>query len=88
MVIQQAMAMGCAVITTDIPGPSEVIEAGKSGLLVPVKDPSALRNAMDRLYSDISLREQLASAGLQRVREKFSRERMVKLNFENRWIKD
>lgn len=88
MVIQQAMAMGCAVITTDIPGPSEVIEAGKSGLLVPVKDPSALRNAMDRLYSDISLREQLASAGLQRVREKFSRERMVKLNFKNRWIKD
>ena len=88
MVIQQAMAMGCAVITTDISGPSEVIEADKSGLLVPVKDPSALQNAMGRLYSDTYLREQLADAGVQRVREKFSRERMVKLNFENRWIKD
>ena len=88
MVIQQAMAMGCAVITTDIPGPSEVIEADKSGLLVPVKNSSALKGAMDRFCSDTCLREQFANAGLQRVREKFSRERMVRLNFENRWTID
>ena len=88
MVIQQAMAMGCAVITTDIPGPSEVIEADKSGLLVPIKDSAALNCAMDRLYSDTSLREQYVTDGLKRVREKFSRERMVKLNFQNRWTID
>ena len=88
MVIQQAMAMGCAVITTDIPGPSEVIETDRSGLLVPVKNPSALKDAMDRFCSDTCLREQFANAGLQRVREKFSRERMVRLNFENRWTID
>lgn len=88
MVIQQAMAMGCAVITTDIPGPSEVIEADRSGLLVPIKNPSALKDAMYRLYSDTCLRNQIANAGLQRVREKFSRERMVQLNFENRWTID
>ena len=88
MVIQQAMAMGCAVITTDIPGPSEVIEADKSGLLVPVKDSAALNCAMDRLYSDNSLRKQFVTDGLKRVREKFSRDRMVRLNFENRWTID
>lgn len=88
MVIQQAMAMGCAVITTDIPGPSEVIEVDKSGLLVPVKNLAALYGAMDRLYSDTSLREKFATSGLQRVREKFSRDRMVRLNFEKRWTID
>ena len=88
MVIQQAMAMGCAVITTDIPGPSEVIETDKSGLLVPVKDSAALNCAMDRLYSDNSLRKQFVTDGLKRVREKFSRDRMVRLNFENRWTID
>ena len=88
MVIQQAMAMGCAVITTDIPGPSEVIEPDRSGLLVPVKNSSALKGAMDKFCSDTCLREQFANAGLQRVREKFSRERMVRLNFENRWTID
>ena len=88
MVIQQAMAMGCAVITTDIPGPSEVIEADKSGLLVPVKDSAALNCAMDRLYSDNSLRKQFVTDGLKRVREKFSRDRMVRLNFEKRWTID
>ena len=88
MVIQQAMAMGCAVITTDIPGPSEVIEADKSGLLVPVKDSAALNCAMDRLYFDNSLGKQFVTDGLKRVREKFSRERMVNLNFEKRWTID
>ena len=49
MVIQQAMAMGCAIITTDIPGPSEVIVENESGLLVQVKDSEALQKAMRRM---------------------------------------
>ena len=84
MVLQQGMAMGCAILTTDIPGPSEVIEAGRSGLLVPPKDERALAEAMSQLLADSSLRERLAQEGLTRVRTLFNRERMVELTWQDR----
>lgn len=84
MVIQQAMAMGCAIITTDIPGPSEVIVENESGLLCPVKDPYSLQQSMVRLNEDATLREQFVKSGLKRVEEKFMRERMLELTYENR----
>lgn len=43
---QEAMAMGRAVITTDAPGCRETVQAGVNGFLVPVRDVSALANAM------------------------------------------
>ena len=84
MVIQQAMAMGCAVITTDIPGPSEVIEKDVSGLLVPPRDFTALGQAMNWLAQDGQLRERLARAGYRRVCERFGRERMLELTYQDR----
>lgn len=84
MVIQQAMAMGCAIITTDIPGPSEVIVRDESGLLVPVKDWEALKQAMEVLFNAPELKSKFVSAGLKRVRECFRREKMLELTFENR----
>ncbi|MBQ7517332.1 MAG: sugar transferase [Bacteroidales bacterium] len=84
MVLQQGMAMGCAILTTDIPGPSEVIEAGRSGLLVPPKDERALAEAMSQLLADSSLRARFAQEGLTRVRTLFNRERMVELTWRDR----
>lgn len=84
MVIQQAMAMGCAIITTDVPGPSEVIEEGKSGLLVPDHTIDELSEAMIRLGEDAGLRKSFSDAGFVRVREKFERSRMLQLTLENR----
>ena len=43
---QEAMAMGRAVITTDSPGCRETVQEGVNGFLVPVRDVSALANAM------------------------------------------
>lgn len=84
MVIQQAMAMGCAIITTNVPGPSEVIEEGKSGLLVPDHTIDELSEAMIRLGEDSTMRKSFSDAGLVRVREKFERGRMLQLTLENR----
>lgn len=84
MVIQQAMAMGCAIITTDIPGPSEVIVENESGLLVPVKNANSLRLAMERLLEDCDLRKEFVKSGLMRVREKFNRQRMIELTYHDR----
>lgn len=83
MAIQQAMAMGCAILTTDIPGPSEVIENGISGITVPSKNAEALADGMSRMEDD-KLRKSFIEAGLQRVRDKFSRSRMIQLTYENR----
>lgn len=84
MVIQQAMAMGCAIITTNVPGPSEVIEENISGLLVPDHSVDGLSDAMTRLGNSKDLQMQFASAGLERVKEKFERSRMLELTLKNR----
>jgi glycosyltransferase involved in cell wall biosynthesis len=83
MALQQGMAMGCAILTTDIPGPSEVIENRISGITVPSKDAKALAEGMQEMTDD-SLRKTFVESGLHRVRSKFTRERMIQLTYENR----
>lgn len=84
MVIQQAMAMGCVIITTNVPGPSEVIEEGKSGLLVPDHSATDLAKAMEQLGEDEEQRKAFAEAGLERVRNLFNRQRMLELTYQDR----
>lgn len=84
MVIQQGMAMGCAIITTNVPGPSEVIENEISGILVKDHSVEELTQAMDRLGKDEKLRATFVNSGLERVRRLFNRERMIELTFRDR----
>ncbi len=46
-VLIEAAAAGKPIITTDIPGCRQVVESGRNGLLVPVKNPVALSLAME-----------------------------------------
>jgi glycosyltransferase involved in cell wall biosynthesis len=49
----QAMACGCRVVSTDCPGGSrEILEDGKLGPLVPMRDPGALARAISSLLAD------------------------------------
>lgn len=52
---QEAMAMGRAVITTDVPGCRDTVDDGVNGFLVPVRDASALANAMLRFVENKNL---------------------------------
>jgi glycosyltransferase involved in cell wall biosynthesis len=50
--VLEAMSMGRAVITTDVPGCRETIVDGEQGLLVPSRDPAALAAACERLLAE------------------------------------
>ena len=59
----EAAACGRAVVTTDVPGCRDAIEAGVTGLLVPVRDPRALAEAVAELASDPARRQAMGAAG-------------------------
>jgi glycosyltransferase involved in cell wall biosynthesis len=59
-VVLEAMGMGTAVISSDCrSGPSDMIEDGINGRLVPVEDVSALAKVMAELMSQRDVRESL-----------------------------
>lgn len=84
MVIQEAMAMQLAVVTTDIPGPSEVIEDGVTGILVEPCNADSLYEGLKQMFSDTARMELMAKAGRKRCEQLFNRQRMLKLTYEHR----
>jgi glycosyltransferase involved in cell wall biosynthesis len=69
-VVAEAMACGTAVVSTDCPyGPSEIITDGLSGLLVPIRDPESLAEAIIKLLTDEALRNRLAKEGKRRSQD-------------------
>jgi len=68
LVIIEAMALECPVVSTDCPhGPAEVLEGGKCGVLVPVGDPDALANAIHRVLTDKELSDGLVARARMRA---------------------
>lgn len=73
-----AMALGVPVCATATGGIVDVVQDGRSGLLVPPSDPDALAAALLRLQRSQSLRAELADGGHARVRD-FDVERTAEL---------
>ena len=74
----QALACGCPVVSTDCPsGPSEVLEGGRYGELVPVGDAAAMAAAVIR-----TLNAPLASEVLKNRAQAFSVEASTKAYLE------
>lgn len=59
----EAAACGRAVVTTDVPGCRDAIEANVTGLLVPAKDALALVEAVTDLAQDRAKRQRFGNAG-------------------------
>lgn len=53
--LQEAMAMGRPLITTDTPGCRDTVEEGRNGFLVPPRDAAALARAMLRFVNEPAL---------------------------------
>jgi glycosyltransferase involved in cell wall biosynthesis len=66
-VLIEAMALKTPVISTDCPsGPKEITDNGESGILVPMNKPKILADALNLIYTNEKLREQLIKKGLKK----------------------
>lgn len=77
--IQEAMATGRAVITTNMPGCRDTIVDGESGLLVKPRDPDALYDAMVRFVREPALIASMGIAARRRAEELFDARRANRL---------
>lgn len=64
----EAMACGCALVSTDIGGVRDYAAQGRTALLSPVDEPRALGDDVVRLMEDDGLRMRLARAGGEQIR--------------------
>ena len=78
-VILEAMASGCAVITTPVGGIVDLIDEGYNGLLVPVGNPTALAGAIDKLVGNPLLRMQMGANGRAMIEEHYDAKKNVPL---------
>lgn len=76
-VLIEAAACARAVITTDNPGCREAIEENITGLLIPVKDPVALADAIQTLVDDVDLRKRMGKAGRELAEREFKVENVI-----------
>lgn len=65
--VAEAMASCRAVIATRVGGSAELIDDGRTGLLVPPRDPGALAAALARLAGDANLRHRLGTAAREHI---------------------
>ena len=75
-VLLEAAACGKAVIATDVPGCREVVQHQKTGLLVPVRDPVALADAIASLLTNHELRAAMGASGREFVMREHSKEKI------------
>jgi len=77
LALLEAMACGRPVVATRVPGHEDVVEDGRTGVLVAADDPDALAAAVAALLADAPRRAVLGAAGRLRVESRFTRARMV-----------
>ena len=71
------MQAGLPVVAAEVGGIPEVVENGRTGLLVPPGDREKLRATVEKLLDNQELMKQLGEAGYKRWRENFTLETMI-----------
>jgi glycosyltransferase involved in cell wall biosynthesis len=72
VVAREAMAYGRPVVAAAVGGLVDAVDDGVTGLLVPPRDPAALRAALEMLLADAELRLRLGACARVVARERFS----------------
>jgi len=76
--ILEAMASGLPVVATNVGGNGELVDAGRTGFLVPRADPVAMADAIQRYVEDSALRREHGVQGRRRCEKEFSIDTMVR----------
>lgn len=72
--ILEAMGSGLPVVASDVGDVGRLVEDGRTGFVVPVKDPERLADALEKLLADAGARRAMGDAGRKRAEEHFSAE--------------
>ncbi|HOA46958.1 MAG TPA: glycosyltransferase [Paludibacteraceae bacterium] len=64
----EAMACGCPVVVSDAEGFKEVVEDGRTGIVVPKQNPAAAAVAIQKFIDNPLLRDEFGVAGIRRVK--------------------
>jgi glycosyltransferase involved in cell wall biosynthesis len=74
----EAMAMGKPLVSTPAGGIPEMIDEGKNGYLVPMRDARALADALVKVLSDPARSRAMGDASRAIVEQRFTIENMVR----------
>ena len=69
--------MGLPVVATDIRGCRQVVEPGRTGLLVPPRQADGLATAIATLAADAPARQAMGSAGRLKATREFDDRRVI-----------
>jgi glycosyltransferase involved in cell wall biosynthesis len=86
-VLLQGACYGLPLVATEIPGNTDIVTDGVTGLLVPPKDPDSLADSIARLAASDELRQRLGRAAFESVTRRYSQEEhwsAVKAWYESR----
>ena len=72
MSLIEAMATGTPTVATQVGGMPDIVQPGKTGLLVPPAQPGALADALSTVLADKALRVSMGKVARQRAVETFS----------------
>lgn len=79
--VMEALGYGIPPVITTTGGGKEVVEDGKSGFVVPVKDAPAIADRVRRLHDSAELHDKMSQACQQALRTTYSSQRTIE-NYE------
>ena len=78
----EAMAAGCAIVSSDQGGMPELMRDGENGLLARSGDPEAFISCLERMIEERPLRERLGSAARRTIEESFTDVHVARMSAE------
>jgi glycosyltransferase involved in cell wall biosynthesis len=72
------MAYGVPAIVTDSGGSPELVQNGKSGIVIPVRNAKAIADSIEKLYRDTEFKKSLGMNARKRIDAHFDNDETVK----------